>query len=158
MEETPLEALLKRFWETEKYGTEGEENQRKLLSEEDQKAVAIVQEGTRKLNPGYEVPISWRTKEPNLKNNKTVALRRLNGLMKKFPKEPEYQKEYQIAARKYLNDGYAEKIIQKEELDHPNQWFLPHHGVYKKSAEEKKLSIVFDAIAEFKKKSLNNSM
>ena len=41
--------------------------------------------------------------------------------MKKFAKEPEYQKEYQIAARKYLNDGYAEKIIQKEELDHPNQ-------------------------------------
>ena len=48
---------FKRFWETEKYGTEGEENQRTLLSEEDQKAVTIVQEGTRKLNPGYEVPI-----------------------------------------------------------------------------------------------------
>ena len=47
------------------------------------------------MNPGYEVPISWRTKEPNLKNNKTrlikVALKRLNGLMKKFAKEPEYQ-------------------------------------------------------------------
>ena len=45
------------------------------------------------MNPGYEVPIPWRTKEPNLKNNKTVALRRLNGLMS-FAKEPEYQKEY----------------------------------------------------------------
>ena len=69
--------------------------------------------------------------------------------MKKFTKEPEYQKEYRKAVRKYLNDGYAEKITQKEELDHPNQWFLPHHGVYKKSAEEKELRIVFDAIAEF---------
>ena len=134
----PLEVQLKRFWETEKYGTEGEENQRTLLSEEDQKAVTIVQVGTRKLNPGYELPIPWRPKEPQVKNNKTVALRRLNGLMKKFAKEPEY-----------LNDGYAKKIIQKEELDHLNQWFLPHHGVYKKSAEEKELRIVFDAIAEF---------
>ena len=149
---------FKRFWETEKYGTEGEENQRTLLSEEDQKAVTIVQEGTRKLNPGYEVPIPWRTKEPTLKNNKTVALRRLIGLMKKFAKEPEYQKEYQKAVRKYLNDGYAEKITQKEELDHPNQWFLLRHGVYKKSAEEKKLRIVFDATEEFGGKSLNNSM
>ena len=60
--------------------------------------------------------------------------------------------------RKYLNDGYAEKITQKEELDHPNQWFLPHHGVYKKSVEEKKLRILFDATAEFEEKSLNNSM
>ena len=79
------------------------------------------------MNPGYEVPIPWRTKEPSLKNNNTVALRRLNGLMEKFTKEPEYQKEYRKAVRKYLNDGYAEKITQKEELDHPNQWFLPHH-------------------------------
>ena len=39
--------------------------------------------GNRKLNPGYELPIPWRPKEPQLKNNKTVALRRLNGLMKK---------------------------------------------------------------------------
>ena len=59
---------------------------------------------------------------------------------------------------KYLNDGYAKKIVQKEELDHLNQWFLPHHGVYKKSAEEKKLRIVFDATDEFGGKSLNNSM
>ena len=104
---------FKKFWETEKYGTEGEENQRTLLSE-DQKAFTIVQEGTRKLNPGYKVPIPWRTKEPNLKNNKTVVLRRLNGLMKKFAKEPEYQKEYKKkAVKKYLNDGYAEKIAQK---------------------------------------------
>ena len=101
MEETPLEVQFKRFWETDKYGTEGEENQRTVLSEEDQKAVTIVQEGTRKLNPGYEVSIPWRTKEPTL---------RLNGLMKKFAKEPEYQKEYQKAVRKYLNGGYAEKI------------------------------------------------
>ena len=79
---------VKRFWETEKYGTEVEENQRTLLSEEDRKAVTIVQEGTRKLNPGYEVPIPWRTELPTLKNNKTVALRRLNCLMKKFAKEP----------------------------------------------------------------------
>ena len=56
--------------------------------------------------------------------------------MKKFTKEPEYQKEYRKAVRKYLNDGYAEKITQKEELDHPNEWFFPHHGVYKKSVEE----------------------
>ena len=64
------------------------------------------------MNPGYEVPIPWRTKEPQLKKKKTVALRRLNGLIKKFTKEPEYHMEYQIAVRKNLNDGYDEKIIQ----------------------------------------------
>ena len=66
--------------------------------------------------------------------------------------------EYHIAVRKYLNDGYAEKKTQKEELDYPIQWFLPHHGMYKKSAEVKQLRIVFDATAEFEEKSHNNSM
>ena len=78
--------------------------------------------------------------------------------MKKFTKEPKYQEEYRKAVSKYLNDGYAERITQKEELDHPIQWFLPHQGVYKKSAKEKTLRIVFDATAEFEEKSLNNSM
>ena len=41
------------------------------------------------MNPGYEVPVPLRTKEPKIKTNKTVALRRLNGLMKKFAQEPE---------------------------------------------------------------------
>ena len=43
-------------------------------------------------------------------------------------------------------------------MDLPNQWFLPHHGVYKKSVEEKKFRIVLYTTAEFEGKSLNNSM
>jgi len=36
--------------------------------------------------------------------------------MKKFAREPEYQKEYQTAVKKYLDDGYAEKITQKRRI------------------------------------------
>ena len=42
------------------------------------------------------------------------------------------RKTYRIAVRKYVNKGYAEKITDNTELDPPKQWFLPHHGVYKK--------------------------
>ena len=85
-------------------------------------------------------------------------MQRLSGLLKKFAKEPEYETDYRIAVQKYMDDGYAQQIIDRPELDHPRQWFLPHHGVYKKSADKKKLRIVFDATAEYKGKSLNNSM
>ena len=47
------------------------------------------------MTPGYEVPIPWKTNDPQLRSNKTIALRRLIGLMKKFAREPEYQVEYQ---------------------------------------------------------------
>jgi len=71
------------------------------------------------MTPGYEVPIPWKTNDPQLRSNKTIALRRLIGLMKKFAREPEYQVEYQKAAKKYLGDGYAQKVTEQEELDHP---------------------------------------
>ena len=87
-----------------------------------------------------------------------MAIQRLSGLLKKFTKEPEYETAYRTAVQKYFHDWYALPITAKHELDHPRQLFLPHHGVYKKSAEKKKLRIVFDATAEYKGKSLNNSM
>ena len=59
---------------------------------------------------------------------------------------------------KYLDEGYARKITEPAELDHPKQCFLPHHGVYKKSAERKIFRIVFDATVGYNGRSLNNSM
>ena len=103
-----------------------------MLSEEDRYAAETVKQGNRELNPGYEVPIPWKPNQPRLGKNRQVAHQRLNGLMKKFAKEPDYEKTYRIAVRKYVNKGYAEKITDNTELDPPKQWFLPHHGVYKK--------------------------
>ena len=79
-----------------------------------------VDKGTRKLNPGYEVPIPWKPDQPQLNNNRQVALQRLNGLLKKFTREPEYEKEYRVAVRKNLDEEYARKITESAELDHPS--------------------------------------
>ena len=57
VEESTLDREFKRFWDTEKLGTEGAESKKKVLSEEDMKASEIVRTGTRPLNPGYEVPL-----------------------------------------------------------------------------------------------------
>ena len=135
VEESTLDREFKRFWDTEKFGTEGAESKKKVLSEEDMKASEIVRTGTRPLNPGYEVPLPWKKNPPQFENNKQVAMQRLSGLLKKFAKEPEYETAYRTAVQKYIDDGYALPIIAKHELDHPRQWFLPYHGVYKKSAE-----------------------
>jgi len=34
------------------------------------------------------------------------------------------------AVQKYMDEDYAENIIDEKELYHSQQWFLPHHGVY----------------------------
>ena len=87
-----------------------------------------------------------------------MAEMRLKQLLKKFHKDPEYEKEYRKAVQKYIEEGYAEKLSKQEELEDKKQWFLPHHGVFKKSAEKKKIRIVFDATAKFEGKSLNDAL
>ena len=57
VEESTLDRGFKRIWDTEKFGTEGAESKKKVLSEEDMKASKIVRTGTRPLNPGYEVTL-----------------------------------------------------------------------------------------------------
>ena len=42
-----------------------------------------------------------------------------------------------------------------EEDNEPHQWFLPHHGVYKRSNPEK-CRVVFDCAAQYKGVSLND--
>jgi len=104
VEESPLDIEFKRFWDTEKFGTEEAESKKKVLSEEDMKASGIVQTGTRPLNPGYEVTLPWKKNPPQLENNKQVAMQRLSGLLKKFAREPEYETAYRIAIQKYMDD------------------------------------------------------
>ncbi|XP_057379669.1 uncharacterized protein LOC130701908 [Daphnia carinata] len=149
-----LEKELRGFCETENFGTE---TPRLVMPPEDERAVKIVEEGTRKLEIGYEVPIPWKEGEPSLPDNKRLALYRLHDLFKRFDRDPDFKAAYQMAIKKYIDAGYVSEV--EEEGDPITaQYFLAHHGVYKKSASERKLRIVFDSAAQFQGKCLNDAM
>jgi hypothetical protein len=46
------------------------------------------------LETGYQVPLLWKENEPRLQNNRQVALKRLEGLERRFERDPEYKKDY----------------------------------------------------------------
>ena len=104
----------------------------------------ILEHETRKLETGYEVPLLWKEKEPQLQNNREVAQKRLEGLQRRFERDPEYEKDCRKVVSKYVEDGYAHKVGEEDDLNGTNQWYLPQHGVYKKSSAEKKIRVVFD--------------
>jgi hypothetical protein len=54
----------------------------------------LLQHGTVKLETGYQVPLLWKENEPRLQNNRQVALKRLEGLERRFERDPEYKKDY----------------------------------------------------------------
>ena len=154
--ETSLDAEFKRFCTTEDFGTEFKGDG---LSESDKIAEKIVDEGLRKLDIGYETPLTWLEGEPAFENNRKLAEHRLRDLMERFKRDPEFEADYRAAIKKYIDEGYA-SLVKDEDLQSNDQYYLPHHGVYKKvyGKKQKKLRVVFDAAARWKKRCLNDGM
>ncbi|XP_045022777.1 uncharacterized protein LOC116935689 [Daphnia magna] len=151
-----LDAEFRAFCETENFGTEfrGEG-----VSESEQKAEKIVNEGLRKLEVGYEAPLTWIEGEPAFENNRKLAQHRLQDLRQRFKKNPKLEEDYRKAINKYIDEGYA-SLVEDENLYSNDQFYLPHHGVYKKvyRKKERKLRVVFDGASRWKRKSLNDGM
>ena len=63
------------------------------MSESEQKAEKIVNEGLRKLDVGYEAPLTWIEGEPAFENNRKLAVHRLQDLKESFKKNPKLEEE-----------------------------------------------------------------
>ena len=140
---------MKNFCETENYGTEYQMAGRSI---EERQAVSILDRGTRKMDIGYEIPITWREGEPDLINNRRMAEDRFRSLLRRFERDSQFEADYRAAMKKTLDQGYASRLAGPAAED--ARYFLAHHGVYKGP----KLRVVFDAAAPFKGKCLNDAI
>ena len=146
-----LDKALKEFFTTENFGAErvGE-----FFTKEEEETLKIVKKETQKLEVGYEVGLPWKTGEPRLENNKAMAESRLKSLLRRFEKDPIFEADYDKAIKKYETEGYASRV---QEDDGPT-FYLPHHGVYKNTLGPKKLRVVLNATARFRRKCLNEAL
>jgi hypothetical protein len=99
----------------------------------------------------------WSTDNPQLPDNRTVALSRLFALERRFNRDPEFATKYQAVLEDYINLGHA-RLLTADEVRHKTgkTWYLPHHGVVSSSSSSMKVRVVFDAAAEFDGVSLND--
>lgn len=75
---------LCRFCDTEEFGTQF---QSCFLSPDNKRALDLLAKNTRKLDVGYEVPITWRVE---------VAW----SLLRRFDRDPDFEKDYRAAITK----------------------------------------------------------
>jgi hypothetical protein len=77
----------------------------------------------------------WK-RDPVLPNNRLTAQKRLDQLIRKFRRDPEFYEEYRKEMDKYVNNEYARRMLKSEAaLSSPLTWYLPHHAVSKKSGK-----------------------
>ena len=134
------------------------------------KSVHKNQQGNR------EMPLPFRSENVCLPNNRSLALSRLDSLVRSFKRRPKLKEDYCEFMRKIIDRGHATPIPPNEHsykpetfaprtpgksqvmVSRPGQvWYLPHFGVYH-PRKPGQIRVVFDSSAEFKGTSLNKEL
>ena len=105
-----------------------------------------------KENGHYEMPLPFKVPSPDMPDNKSVAVKRFEGLKRRFQRDEIYKQEYTRFMTDIINKGFAEKC--EDSPSHGKVWYIPHHGVY--HPKKRKLRVVFDASARHQNVSLND--
>ena len=150
-----LDDLVKKFWETESFGTKANIQSPMSINERD--ILKTLDKETTIASGHYEVPMLWK---PNidLPESFPVANRRLSSLSKRFQKDEIYFSMYEKNLNDYLQKGHARKLTEEEILKKTDKtWYLPHHGVVNVN-KPGKVRMVFDAAAKSAGQSLNSNL
>ncbi|XP_070180319.1 uncharacterized protein [Littorina saxatilis] len=127
------------------------------MSQEDKKFLKTLEEGIHQRADGYyEMPLPFKNGEPKLPNNRQAALHRALALKRQFFKKPKYLQHYTVFMKEILDRGDAEKIPDSE-IDTPDQWYIPHHGVYHPKKPDK-VRVVFDCSARYQGVCINDHL
>ena len=124
------------------------------LSEDENKFMKILEEGIKKKEGHYILPLPFR-EEPAFPNNRFIAERRLVYLKKKFTKDQQFLKDYKGFMDKLISERHAVKCTTLPPIG--RTWYLPHHGVYNPK-KPGKIRVVLDCGAEYCGKSLNSEL
>ena len=128
------------------------------MSGEDRRALAILENSARLIDDHYQIALPWRYKPPSLKNNRSVALRSLHSLERRFQKDPSLMENYCKTIKEYIARGHARKVPDDHiDPDGKPLWYLPHHPVIHEQ-KPGKVRVVFDCAARFGDTSLNDQL
>ena len=148
------DTLLQRFWEIESYGECQNEAE---MSRDDESALEKVKSSMTFKNGQYQVSMPWKSDKPDLPNNYSMALRRLENTEKRLNRSPDVATAYGDTIQKYIEKGYVRKVPEAEKVPE-REWYLPHFAVVKPDRTTTKTRIVFDASAKFGGVSLNDAI
>lgn len=147
---------MEQFWKLET--SEALANSLPQFSVDDKRAVDIWERSVEIVDGHYQMDIPFKSKLPNLPDNRGVAEKRLKSLTNRFLRDPELHAKYKGGIQELLDKGYAEKVPKQEMGAAPGRTsYLPHHNVVNENTPEK-LRIVFDCAVTFGGTSLNKEV
>ena len=107
------------------------------------------------VNGHYQLDIPFKEDTPNMPDDRQMAEKRLQHLIRRMKKEPTFGERYAAGIKDYIDQGYAEEC---DGAGIPGQiWYIPHHAVFSAKKPDK-LRIVFDCSATFQGTCINDQI
>ena len=149
-----LDARLTRFWQLENLGlhpqARDEEHKRDTHFWEVLKSKTKYNATERR----YEIPLIFNASHVPIRNNGKLAEKCWESQERKLARDGTADR-YHAAMAEYFDKGYAFKV-PKHLVNDPNAFYLPHHGVQKKSDPDRPTRIVWNG--SFGRLSLNSQL
>ena len=125
----------------------------------DARASKLWQETTYHDGCRYQVGMLWADDEISLPNNYFSALVQLKSLEHRLEKSPELKASYAQTIKDDFEKGYIVQIDKSDcfRIDHPREWYLPHHPVFH-THKPGKVRRVLNGAAKFHGVSLNTKL
>ena len=128
------------------------------MSRDDQHVIGTWEKSTVKVNGRYSLDIPFKSRPPNLPNNRIMVEHRLKLLGKRLQKNDSLCQKYKDEMHKLIDKQYAEVVTPEElERDDGSVYYLPHHPVINPRKPDK-CRIVFDCAAKSAGISLNSQV
>ncbi|GFU29127.1 integrase catalytic domain-containing protein [Trichonephila clavipes] len=156
-EEESISTELRRFWEIESLGILDKGSV--TLGNGDEEILSEFDKSVNFVDGRYGVNLPWKPgMREVLQNNKTVARKRYEGLVRRFKCDHELFCEYKDVIDDYVREGIVERTSCDSLLDSQG-FYLPHHAVIRSDKTTSRIRIVFDGSAhEDGQSSLNQSL
>ncbi|XP_064479235.1 uncharacterized protein LOC135392455 [Ornithodoros turicata] len=132
---------IRQMWEIENAGINEGAPPTALTSN----VLAEFQRTVKMANDSYEVRLPWKNVDVPLHDNRAVAERRLNRLVKRLAVNDALVREYDKNIRAYLLNDHAEPVPISEGKTPERIYYMPHREVIRPESTTTKMRVVFDA-------------
>ncbi|XP_043065437.1 uncharacterized protein LOC122320892, partial [Drosophila ficusphila] len=139
--ESPLDEILRRFWEIESVP----DYACKFSKEELECEEHFKTNFARLATGAYSVRLPLKHSLDMLGDSYAHAYRRFLNLEHKLQRHPQLKSQYSAFIREYLDLNHM-SLVSKDSIG-LCQYYLPHHCVFKKDSTTTKLRVVFDGSA-----------
>jgi len=153
--DTEMKDLIERFWSTESFGVTPTEVTKYTAKE--QRALDILESTFKNLGGKCQVGFPWATDNPYFPNNRDVALRAFEQLERRFERDPEYAKMFDVQIQEYISLNFVKRIETPEQHPPKMLFYLIPHGVEHPHKPGRK-RVVFNGSRKFQGVSLNSQL